>query len=81
MKELSMLELRLETKKVVEWLRHGKERIRLTYRGKPLADIVPITESADASDSLDPLYHLAEHAVVGRSLTNEEIDRAIYEER
>jgi antitoxin (DNA-binding transcriptional repressor) of toxin-antitoxin stability system len=76
-----MLELRTNSRSVVRLLRRKKERIRLTYRGKPLADLVPVDEVEAAIEANDPLYTITEKAVPGPALSNEQIDESIYGEK
>ena len=75
-KTISMLEFRQRAEHVIRELRAG-ERMVLTYRGKPVARLEPITEAR--IDAEDPFYSLAELAAQdGQSLTNREIDLTIY---
>jgi len=79
MKEITMVELRLQTAKVIRALRERKEKIRLFYRGRALADLVPVDEEAEALPAVDdPLYTLSNNAVQGNSVTNKEIDKLVY---
>jgi len=73
-----MVDLRLRTDYVLREIRRGRA-LRLTYRGQPLADILPAMVDRDAAE--DPaVYRLAEQAESGMgSLTNAEIDRVVYE--
>jgi prevent-host-death family protein len=75
MKSVSMLEFRQHADKIVAQLRKG-QRLLLTYRGKPVARLEPIAETAEADD---PFYSLAGLADTnGASLSNEEIDQIVY---
>lgn len=74
MKEITMLELRLSAEKIIAQVQKG-QRMLLTRRGKPVARLEPI-EQGPAAD--DPFYSIAEDAVPGESLSNEEIDRILY---
>ncbi len=77
MVKVSVLEFRRQAKQVIGRLRQG-QRIILTYRGKAVARMEPITEQRIAED--DPVYSLADLAVPGlETLSNEEMDRLIYE--
>jgi hypothetical protein len=50
----------------------------LTYRGKPVMRLEPIHEPSVDPD--DPFYDIAELAASnGQSISNEEIDQAVYE--
>lgn len=76
MKTVSMLEFRQDADRVLAQLRKG-ERMVLTYRGKPVARLEPI--AAETTHADDPFYRLGELADdAGKSLSNREIDRAIY---
>lgn len=81
MKTVSMLELRQNSEAVVSDLQRGLP-LTLTYRGKPLAKLVPIAADLREITADDPLYKLAVHAGAGSSenasLSNAEIDRALY---
>lgn len=56
-----MVELRTETQAVIRRLREG-ERLRLTYRNRPLAVLVP--EGMNESPEMDdPLYTFHEEAL------------------
>ena len=81
MKAVSMVELRQNSEAVVSDLQRGLP-LTLTYRGKPLARLVPIAPGAEEISADDPLYTLAAHAEAGsaenRSLDNAEIDRVLY---
>jgi prevent-host-death family protein len=78
MTKVSVLEFRRDAKQVIGRLRQG-QRIVLTYRGKPVARMEPIAETFIAED--DPIYSLADLAAPGlNTLSNEEMDRLIYEE-
>ncbi len=81
MKTVSMLELRQNSEVVVSDLQRGLP-LTLTYRGKPLARLVPVLADPEEITADDPLYTLADHAEAGSpdnaSLGNEEIDRVLY---
>jgi hypothetical protein len=54
------------------------KRLVLTYRGKPVMRLEPVHN--DKPDKSDPFYSLATLADSGgKSLTNEEMDKLIYE--
>ena len=57
------------------------ERLILTYRGKPIARLEPISELPPPIPPDDPLLNIEDWAVdgPGGDLTNEEMDRIIYE--
>ena len=81
MKTVSMLEFRRDAARVLGWLKTGKEIVRLTYRGQAIADLVPVkNEEMKRPPKNDPFYRLAESATDGSGLTNDEIDRLIYEQ-
>ena len=76
MKSISMLEFRQSAEKVIAQIMKG-QRMVLTYRGKPVARLEPISD--DAVDGDDPFYALDQLAdAKGRSLTNEQMDKTIY---
>lgn len=78
-REVSMVELRNETDKVVKGLREG-ESYSLTYRGKPLARIIPEKAGQEPAED-DPLYRFHQWATKTRPLSDRDIDRAVYELR
>jgi antitoxin (DNA-binding transcriptional repressor) of toxin-antitoxin stability system len=75
--EISTNELRLNFDRVLKTLKQGRS-LTLTYRNKPLARIVPLTEERllSADDPIYRMYELAEP--IGAPLTNEEMDKLIY---
>ncbi len=75
--KISTNELRFNFKRVIESLNRGIE-MTLTYRNQPLARIVPI-EPPEEIPAQDPLYELHEKAEAMGSLSNEEIDRILYD--
>ncbi len=76
MPSVTMLDFRKSANRILRNVREG-QRITLTYRGKPVARIEPIIETAPGKD--DPFFHLSDLAEqVGDSLTNEEIDETLY---
>ena len=76
MKIVSLLEFRKNSKKILEWARRG-ERMIMTYRGKPVCRIEPITEAAVGED--DPFYRLDRLAQnKGGRLDNKAMDKIIY---
>ena len=83
MKTISMVELRNNSEAVIEQLRQGFS-FTLSYRGRPIAKLVPVSPGKDEIEADDPLYTLADHADAGslsnRSLTNEQIDQTLYGE-
>ena len=77
MKTISVLEFRKNAKKIIQWVRQGQKMV-MTYRGKPVAQIEPL--QGEPPDENDPFYLLANHAVEkGNDLSNEQIDRIIYD--
>ena len=75
MKTVSMLEFRKNALEIVKGVKRG-QRVLLTYRGEPVARLEPPDISPQAND---PFYTLADLADGnGTSLTNSEIDKAIY---
>jgi antitoxin (DNA-binding transcriptional repressor) of toxin-antitoxin stability system len=78
MKTITMLDLRLHSREMIERLRRG-ESLRLTYRNRCVATLVPETKPMAAMD--DPIRYL--HKLADPSLTpmtNEEIDQLLYGE-
>lgn len=76
MKTISMLEFRRDAEQIIRQIQAG-ERLVLTYRGKPVARLEPVLETAVAAD--DPFYTLYRLAdVEGKSLSNREMDEIIY---
>jgi prevent-host-death family protein len=76
MKEISMVELRLNAERIIAQVQKG-QRMILTRRGKPVARLEPITEVPKTND---PIYSLADLAVSGESLDNAQIDEILYGE-
>jgi len=63
MKTVSMVDLRTDSERIVRDLKRG-ERMILSYRGKPLAELVPAT---NASAKLSPLEALSQaQGLLGR---------------
>jgi antitoxin (DNA-binding transcriptional repressor) of toxin-antitoxin stability system len=79
LQEVSMVELRNGTEKILKGLRAG-ESYRLSYRGKPLARITPEPRDGQTAED-DPLYHFHELASEAQALTDAEMDASIYELR
>jgi prevent-host-death family protein len=77
--EVSMVELRNKTEKILKGLRAG-ESYRLTYRGKPLARITPEQRGGQTAED-DPLYRFHELALKAPALTDRDIDASVYELR
>jgi prevent-host-death family protein len=81
MKVISMSELRQNSKTVVADLRHGKS-LTLTYRGKPLARLLPVAPADEEISADDSIYTLADHAAAGAGdnghMSNAQIDRILY---
>lgn len=76
MQTVSMLEFRKDAEQIIRQIQTGK-RLILTYRGKPVARLEPILETAvDADDLFYRLYHLADGE--GQSLSNSEMDAILY---
>ena len=77
MKTISMLEVRRNTRSLVESLARG-EAFTITYRNRPIGELRPISSpSAGAAD--DPVYGLADCAEdLGGALSAREADAAIY---
>lgn len=77
MTEITMLEFRRRAEQVLSQVRKVREFV-LTYRGKPVARLQPVSET-QALSSDDPIYHLDELASqTDEPLTNAEMDRTVY---
>lgn len=71
-----MLELRRDAERIVRRIQAG-ERLVLTYRGKPVARIEPVSDAtADADDPFYTLDCLAD--TQGSTLSNREMDEILY---
>jgi prevent-host-death family protein len=75
MKKISMLELRLNTEKIIKLVQSGQSLI-LTRRGNPVARIEPIKK--ETQDPIDPFFLLSGIGKVA-SLSNAEMDGIIYD--
>jgi prevent-host-death family protein len=76
MKEVSLVEFRKNAESIIGRVTRG-ERLVLTRRGRPAVRLEPISESSGGSD--DPIYHLSDGvSTQGKSLSNRDMDRAIY---
>jgi len=75
-KTVSLLEFRKKARTVLDCVKRGQSVV-LTYRGKPVARLEPVTSRS--APEQDPFYSLDRLAVVGgESLSNGEIDRAVH---
>lgn len=79
MQEVTMVELRQHTEKVLKGLRAG-ESYRLTYRGKFLAKLIPEQSNGQLVED-DPLYRFHELATKVAPLSDRDMDAAVYELR
>jgi prevent-host-death family protein len=70
-----MLDFRRDAERILDQIQKG-ERLILTRRGKPVARLEPIM--AQRPDADDPFYALTDLAESGDSLTNPQIDEAVY---
>lgn len=81
MKMISMLELRQNSEAVVADLRRG-QTLTLTYRGKPLARLLPIGAADEEIGTDDLFYTLQDHAAAGtegnEAMSNAQIDQTLY---
>ena len=75
MKKISMLELRLNTEKIIKLVQSGQSLI-LTRRGNPVARIEPIKQ--ETQDPIDPFFLLSGIGKVA-SLSNAAMDGIIYD--
>lgn len=74
-----MLELRREFPKVLRWLTQGSGAVvRLTYRGRAIADLTPVRPEGQRPATDDAFYQICAMAAKGASLTNDEMDAAVY---
>ena len=79
MKTITMLELRQRARSVVREVAAG-QRYLVSYRGKTVMKLEPPDPPRSRPPKDDPFYRLAELAEPGAGpLTNEEMDRIIYE--
>jgi len=77
MKTISMVDFRLHSESVVRQLRNGEPFV-LTYRGHPLAKLLPLSKKTNVEQD-DPFYRLYESADPKlKPISNEEIDSLIY---
>jgi len=72
---ISTHEMRFQFRRVLRAAKAGRS-LTLTYRGKPLARIVPLRLEAELSPD-DPVFRLHELAEPLGPLTNAEMDAAI----
>lgn len=79
MKTVTMLEFRRDARKALAAVRRG-ERIVLTYRGRPVAQLGPVAVSERELPPHDSLRRLRDYTFDGpRSpLSNTDIDRTVY---
>lgn len=74
---ISMLEFRRDAEAILRKIQSG-QRMVLTYRGKPVARLEPVSPQADSAD--DPFYQLASLAdSKAEPLSNAEIDEILYQ--
>ncbi len=80
MKTVSMLDFRLDAERIIAQVQKG-QRLILTRRGKPVARLEPIEDEIVEEDpfySLADLAHGGRKAQPGDSLSNAQIDQAVY---
>ena len=76
MKSVTLLEFRQQAQAVLAQVQKG-QGVLLTYRGKPVARLEPVTNRSASSD--DPFYTLDQLADDrAESLANDEVDRVVY---
>lgn len=76
MDSVSMVEFRRDAERIIGRVRRG-QRILLTYRGRPVVRLEPVSEAEAGPD--DPFYSLSRLANDrGESLSNAEMDRTVY---
>ena len=79
MKTVSMLEFRKNALSIIKRAMRG-QRTLLTYRGRPVLRLEPVDSAPELSRD-DPFYSLGTLAdTEGESLSNDQIDRIVYEE-
>ncbi len=72
-----MLELRKNASSIIRRIQKGETYV-LTYRGKQAVELKPVIKKDVLRD--DPFYLLPDLAMEGKSLSNEEMDKIIYEQ-
>jgi antitoxin (DNA-binding transcriptional repressor) of toxin-antitoxin stability system len=77
MKMISLLEFRKNAKATLQKVARGQS-IVLTRRGKAVARLEPVMEKEIGPE--DPLYSLGDLAGEGKSMTNEQMDREVYDD-
>ena len=78
MKTITMLEFRKNAQAIIKRAMDG-QRMLLTYRGKPAVRLEPVADDGTPAAD-DPFYALDDIAASGgRSLTNKQIDKIVYE--
>jgi len=75
MKQISMVEFRRDAERILAQVQKG-QRVILTRRGKPVARLEPLDKGEIGAD--DPFYALADLAEAGYTLSNAQIDEAVY---
>ena len=75
MKKITLVEFRKNTEATLQKVVQGQS-ILLTRRGRAVARLEPVQEQEIGPE--DPIYSLADFAVEGESLSNEEIDKDVY---
>ena len=77
MENVTMLDLRRNTRRIIMKARKG-ERMILSYRGKPVIRLEPFIEKIPEGD--DPFFSLPEFSLEeSEILNNKEMDALIYE--
>jgi antitoxin (DNA-binding transcriptional repressor) of toxin-antitoxin stability system len=79
MKTVTMLEFRRDARKALAAVRRG-ERLLLTYRGRAVAQLSPVTDTAETLPADDALRSIDAFAIdgPGGDLTNQDIDGLLY---
>jgi antitoxin (DNA-binding transcriptional repressor) of toxin-antitoxin stability system len=79
METISMLEIRRDTRRLIERLRRG-ESFTVTYRKRPVGELRPVADTPAIRED-DPVYRLAGHAEdLGESLDARQADSLLYNE-
>ena len=79
MKTISLLEFRKNAQQVISWAQKG-QRMIITYRGKAVCRLEPLNDKKAIKD--DPFYEIYRLAdATADDLSNDEIDRIVYETR
>jgi antitoxin (DNA-binding transcriptional repressor) of toxin-antitoxin stability system len=76
MKTITMLDLRKDARRIVQRVKQG-ERLVLSYRGENSVILEPYHDARNIAKD-DLLFKLADMAEQGESMSNSEMDEALY---